>query len=365
MQKQYMSYRQAITSLIAYLCGSSIVLGGYSKVEQDSWICTLLSLVLAVPVVLIYARLMKLYPETDIYGIIEQVCSPFTQKLITLFITWYALHLGAIVLRNYSEFTEIVAMPETPQLPIMVTMILIGSYIAKSGLETFGKWGMTCCIVLVSTIFLTLILLLNQMDFTNLLPIGDHAFKELANGGFNLFSFPFGESVLFLSVVNAVKKDHSPYRMYLYAILFAAFLLIVISIRNIVTIGPILGARSYFPSYVAARIINVSEVLVRLEGSISINFVLGGILKISVCIFAAAKGLCHLFNIQETKILVMPVSLIMLALSPILYSSAMQMITFIRVYPYYAFPFQILIPIFLWINAEIKAQKALQQKNAA
>jgi spore germination protein KB len=52
----------------------------------------------------------------------------------------------------------------------------------------------------------------------------------------------------------------------------------------------------------------------------------------------------------------MPVALLFLALSAIIYKNTMEMFDFISVYQFYAIPFQIIIPLAVWIAAEIKAR---------
>ena len=64
---------------------------------------------------------------------------------------------------------------------------------------------------------------------------------------------------------------------------------------------------------------------------------------------AAANGLKSIFNFANYRTMVLPSALFALALSTILYSNTMEMYNFIKYYAIYAMPFQIVIPIILWI----------------
>ena len=112
----------------------------------------------------------------------------------------------------------------------------------------------------------------------------------------------------------------------------------------------------YFPSYISARIISISDFLARIEGSISTNFIFAGVSKIALCLLAASKGLANLFQIQNYKKIILPVSLTAVALSCILFSSTMEMINFLKIYMIYAIPFQIIIPVLVWLGCEIKTR---------
>jgi spore germination protein KB len=356
MNKQVISSRQAICIITVYICGSSVVLGGFTDAEQDSWLSLLLAQIIVMPVLIIYARIMKLYPEKNIYEIINILFGRVIGKAITILFTWYAIHLAALVLRNFSEFIEIVAMPETPQLPLMISMILVTVYLARNGIQILGKWSVIVLPIIVLIMFLTIALLLGAMDFSNILPIMNHSTKVIFSGAYQIFTFPFAETVLFLAVADSVNKKDNPYKIYSCGVAFGALILLFVLFRNIEAIGPVLMKSEYFPSYIAARIINVSDFLVRIEGSISINFIFGGITKITLCLLAASKGLASLFNIQDYKKVLLPVSLSALALCSILYTSTIEMINFLKIYSIYVIPFQIIIPVLVWIGAEIRTR---------
>ena len=67
---------------------------------------------------------------------------------------------------------------------------------------------------------------------------------------------------------------------------------------------------------------------------------LAGIVKITICLIAAVKGVCHLFRIEDIRRMIVPVGLIALALAAILYKSVIELLKFVDYYWIYAFPFQ-------------------------
>ncbi len=363
MQKEMISMRQAFCIVALFICGSSVVIGGSSDADQDTWISMLLAFIGVIPFLLFYARIMRLFPQKDIFEIFDILFGKIIGKVFTLLISWYALHLCAMVLCNFSEFIEIVAMPETPQLPLTIVMLAVTVYIAFSGIETLGKWAIITLPLLSFVVALTIVISIKHMDFSNLQPVMGNEFSKIANGSLKLFSFPLAETVLFLGVAGAIKMKTNPYKLYVYAAAFAMLILLVVAVRNIALLGPAILKIEYFPSYVAARIINIGEFLPRIEGTISMNFIISGITKITVCLLVAVKGISHFFGVTNYRKILIPVSLLTLAVSAILYKSAMEMFAFIDVYPYYAALFEIIIPLIVWLFAEIKVFR--QKKLAA
>lgn len=357
MQKEIIPFRQAMCMLLLFLFGSSVVMGVTTVMEQDAWASLLLGAAFFIPLALIYARIIRLYPGKDLFDILETLFGKIIGKLITALLCWYAVHLGGLVLRNFSEFIQVVSMPETPQLPLMVVMLLVTVYLAKSGVESLGRWSLVAMPAVLLIVLLTVVLSLGRMEYTNLQPVLAHGANEIAASAYSVLAFPFAETVLLLSVANAIKKQDSPYKLYLYATLLGALMLLIIILRNLCALGAPMLSAEYFPSYTAARVINVGDFFTRIEGTISMNFILAGITKITLCLLAASKGAARLFGIRDYRQIVLPVSLFALALCAIVHKNAMEMFDFLSVYQYYVIPFQIVIPLAVWVAAEIKSRR--------
>lgn len=360
MAKDTITLRQAVCIIIVFIFGSTLVIGVSTTSEQDSWISFLIAVVESIPILLIYARVMKLFPEKNIFEIFEALFGKVLGKVFTAFICWYAIHLGALVVKNFSEFIVLTGMDQTPQLPVMIMMVLVAVYMVKSGAETLGKWSLTVFPAICLVILFTVLISLDRLDLSNLQPVFGHSLSSIVSGSFPTVTFPLGETVLFLALANAVKKTDSPKRIYISALVISSLVLLVVMIRNLGTVGSKLLSSEYFPSYTAARVIHPADYLMRIEGFITMNFIFTGVTKVTVCLFAASKGLASLFGIKDYKQMVMPAGLLTLALCAILYKSVMEMFGFVKTYMYYALPFEFLIPIIVWITAEIKNRKKKQ-----
>jgi spore germination protein KB len=113
---------------------------------------------------------------------------------------------------------------------------------------------------------------------------------------------------------------------------------------------------TYFPSYVSVSLIDIGDFFARVEGSITMNLILGGIAKLTVCLLAASKGCARLFGFRDYRHILMPVGLLSLALCAILYKSIMEMVDFEDILKIYKIPFHLLIPVAVWITAEFRTR---------
>ncbi len=354
MQREMISMRQTIFLIVLFLFGSSAVMGVSWGVGQDAWIALLLALAAGSILVLVYARIISLFPEMDLYDIAQAVFGDIIGKIIIALMTWYAIHLSAIVIRLISEFVKIVTLQETPELPIMITLLVVAGYLAFSGIETLGKWAMFVLPLYLVILLYIMILSTTEIKISNVLPVMEHSVTALGNASLRIFTTTFGGTVLFLTFADSIKKSDNPYKIYLYGIFIATVVLVLVFLLGIMVLGVPMVENSYFPSYRAARMINIGDFLSRIEMIISYNFILAGIAKISICVLAAVKGVKKLFNIKKNGSVLFILSILMLAISIFEFSSVMELFNFTDVFQYYVLPFQVVIPIMLWIGAEIK-----------
>lgn len=355
MNRESMTRPQASCILIMFIFGSTLIFGVGTETGQDIWISLILTLAMIIPVSLIYARLIKLFPAKGLFEMLQELFGKIAGKILICVFVWYAMHLTASVLRNFTDFIQITAMPEPPQFPLAILLMSVIIYLAKCGLETFGKWAIVTFIIICAIIPLTLLFSISAINFRNLLPVLDNDWPSVLKASYQQFSLPFGETVLFLGVADSLKRGESPYKAYLYGILCAGIISILILIRNVTVLGPTMMESVYFPSFVTGKIINLSDSFARVESIIAMNYLFAGLTKMSLCVFVAAKGVASLFNIPDYKKNVIPVCFACLALSIISYDSVTHLFDFVtNYYPIYVTPFQTLIPLLMWITGEIK-----------
>ena len=93
----------------------------------------------------------------------------------------------------------------------------------------------------------------------------------------------------------------------------------------------------------------------RIEITVAFAFAITALTKITVCLLAACKGIAHVFNLKEYESITIHTGILMAFLAYILYDNIAEMQKWaFEVYPYYAFPFQVILPVIIWITAEIR-----------
>jgi spore germination protein KB len=71
----------------------------------------------------------------------------------------------------------------------------------------------------------------------------------------------------------------------------------------------------------------------------------------------------RVLGFDDYRILVTPIGLLMVNLAYIIYKDIMEMFDWaFKVWPYYAFPFQVILPIMIWVFIELKQRSKNKSK---
>ncbi|MCJ7688827.1 MAG: endospore germination permease, partial [Clostridiaceae bacterium] len=337
MKNEVISERQAIILIILFLMGNSLLLGTGGAAKQDAWIAIIIAISLSIVLLLMFSRILSLFPGKDLFDILQIIMGKFTGKIISILMILFTFHLGALVIRTLSEYTEIVVFDRTPVVVPMIFFSILLIWCLKSGIEVFGRWSEFFVWVVIIT-FLTITLIgIPQMDISRLKPILNNGIAPILEGAFGSLSFPFGETVIFMMVFSNIDKVKNYKKTFIIGLFIGGGLLFLAVLRNILILGSETLSRSYFPSSMAVSLIHQGEILERLEMLETVTFLVCTFVKICICVFAVCNGISKLFGLNDYKFIATPVVLLMLSFSFIVYKNIIEM-TFwaFKTWPYYA-----------------------------
>lgn len=357
MCKEQINDKEGFCLLALFVMGSSLLIGVGGDAKNDAWIAGILGMVMSLPIIFVYSRVLALLPGKDLFDIADIAFGKVVGKVVSLLYIWYSFHLGALVLRNFGEFINTVALPETPMLVPILFLGAASLYAVRAGVEVMGRISTYFIPILLFIIVVVNILGIPQYDISNLKPVLSQGFAPIIKGGFSALSFPFAEAVLFLGVFFSLKTKKSPYKVYFSGVLFAGVIIVFLTSRNIAILGELLG-RLNFPSHVAVSRISISEFLQRIEVAVAIVFVTCVFIKVSVCMYVTSKGVGKIFKLNDYRSVAIQMALLMIFFSYTVYNNIMEMRYWAyNVYQYYAFPFQVILPLIIWVIIEIKVKK--------
>ena len=355
MKSEIISERQGVILIIFFLLGSTLLIGSGGQAKQDAWIAIIIAISWSVILFLMFSRILTLYPGKDLFDILPMVMGKFIGKIISILMIWFAFHLGTLVLRNLSEFTNTLVFPDTPVAVPMLFFSILLIWGLKAGIEVLGRWSEFFIWVIIFIFTVTYLLSFPEMDINRLRPILNNGLIPILKGSFSSFSFPFGEAVVFTMVFSNISKVKNYNKTFIVGLALGGFLIFLVTVRNLLVLGSGTLSRLYFPSTMTISIIHLGELLQRLEMEVVILFLLCTFVKIVICLLAVCNGISKVFGFDEYRFIATPVTLLMLNFSFFIYKSTMEMSAWaFNIWPYYSFVFEVIIPLVVFIMAEIR-----------
>ena len=359
MKNEVISERQATIIIILFIIGSTFLAGSGGQAKQDAWLAIIVAISWSVILLLMFSKILSLYPGKDLFDILQILMGKSIGKIISILMIWFAFHDGALIIRNLSEFSSTLVFDDTPVAVPMIFFSIIIIWCIKEGIEVFGRWC-EFFIFVVILIFATITLLaIPQMDISRFKPILSNGISPVLRGAFSSFSYPFGETVIFTMVFSNISKTKSYKKTFILGLLIGGGLVFLATLRNILILGGETISRVYYPATMGISLIRVGELLTRLEMFVTIDFLVCVFVKVCICIFAVCNGISKVFGFDDYKFIATPVTLLMLSFSFFVYNSIMEMSFWTaNVWPYYSLTFEVIIPLIVFIVAEIKNRKS-------
>jgi len=355
MKNEVISERQATILIILFIIGSSFLAGSGGQAKQDAWIAIVIAMTWSLILLLMFSRILSLFPGKDLFDILQILMGKFIGKILSILMIWFAFHNGTLILRTLSDFTNTLVFVSTPIAVPMIFFSILIIWCLKSGIEVLGRWS-EFFIWVVILIFLTIsTLAIPQMDISRLKPILNNGVTPILKGAFSSFSYPFGETVIFTMVFSNISKVKNYRKTFIVGLVIGGGLIFLATLRNILILGSEAISRVYFPSTMAISLIQLGNLLERLEMLVVIIFLVCIFVKVSLCAFAVCNGISKVFEFDDYKFISTPVVLLMLSFSFFVYKSIMEMTSWTsKIWPYYSFFFEVIIPLVVFVLAEIK-----------
>ena len=358
MKNEAISERQATILIILFLLGNSLLVGTGNLAKQDVWIAIIIAISWSVILLLMFSRILSLYPGKDLFDILQIVMGKFIGKIISILMIWFAFHTGTLVLRILADFTNTLVFPDTPVVMPMIFFTILLIWSLKAGIEVLGRWAEYFSWIIILIVIIVPVLSIPQMDISRLKPILSNGVEPLLKGAFGSFTFPFGQTVIFTMVFSNISKVKNYKKTFIIGLLVAGGLILLTSLRNLLVLGSETISGLLFHSTMSVSLIRLGF-LQRLEMTVVIVFLVCVFIKVSICIFAVCNGVSKVFGFDDYKFIATPVALLMLSFSFFVYKSTMESQFFAsNIWPYYSFPFEVIIPLIIFIVAEIKSRSS-------
>ena len=300
---------QQLFFLIAGFVQGSVLLIDFTVgiTEHQTWMVILAGLFITTPVILSYVVLAKRFPGMNLVQINDVVYGRFFGKVVSLYYIFFFLMTLSFNIRDVGELYTTFLMQDTPFIFLLAVFTATCAYAVSKGIEVLARISHLFVVTGLFVIISTFILLIDQMDFTNFLPVFELPFIRIFQGIHIVSAIPFGETVVFLMIMGCLKKTDHAVKKTFFGLLIGTVSLLIVAVRNTAVLGRTQTIWTS-TSFQSIRLINIGTVLTRMDFLIGIAQTVLIFFKCSLFFYALVVAISQLFGLKSYLPIILPLA---------------------------------------------------------
>ncbi|PYG86900.1 spore germination protein KB [Ruminiclostridium sufflavum DSM 19573] len=296
LEQGSISTKDLMIGIICFI-QATVLRSGYivGITRQDSWAMAVTGFLFSLPLVFIYAALLKKHPGKNLIEIDDIIFGPVLGKIISVLYLFFFASLAALNARDLGNFVADYMMPETP-ITVIILIFMIGCvYTLCKGIENLMHLSAILAILSIGAIVINFILVLRDIQPWFLKPLFQLEPMRYVQGTVSVVTVPMGEILAFTMLMPLLEKDTKIVKPMVLGLLFSAVTIGIVILRDIVTLGPLAEIVS-LPSFESVRYVSISGILTRMESVYAVVLVILFLFKVSILLYAFALGLTEILS---------------------------------------------------------------------
>lgn len=291
--------RDLFFSVAAFVQGSALLSSFFVGIlKQNSWIGVVVAYLISLLVLLLLFFLLSKHRGM---GLIELNKAVFGKAIGSVVSLLYFIYFYSLVPLNTSDVNGFMAtymMPETPSIVISILFMLVAILTARKGIDAILRLGGILSIQQLIVLVGFTLLLLPNVHLSNMLPLFDITPKAFLQGTNIIVALPFLELIVFMMFVPMLAEQKKAKKALLGGFSLAAGVMIIIVLTDTAVLGPLL---EYFtlPRLESARLINVYDVISRMDTLYALVLIVLRYFKVSILLYASAQCLAMVFGLKN------------------------------------------------------------------
>lgn len=324
--------------------------------RHDMWMTPIVGSLIGFITVYIAWKLHQLFPKLNPIQYSEMILGKAVGKIFSLFLVSFYIQNTGLIIRQYSDFITGNVMLETPGIVFSISIMFVSALAVRGGIEVIARSAVICTILYLST-SVSLILLIKDIDITFMFPILEHGLLPVIKGGF-IHNAWFSEFFLLAFIYPYIKSPEKGLKSGM-KVSFIVMLILLYVFFFVLTLLGISSVNQLYPVYTIIRAINILGFFENFEAIITASWVLGNFVKITVFLYVASLGLTQLFRLSDYRLLVFPLSLLIILLSYWDIPNIIVLVDYMtKIQPFYFVIVQTVFPLFLLIIALARRKRS-------
>ncbi|HAN09564.1 MAG TPA: spore gernimation protein KB [Clostridiales bacterium] len=338
--------------------GSVIVIAAVvtSIAKQDAWIAALVTPAFGMLIIWIYWFLGSQYHGITFVGIIKNIFGKWIGLIVAACFVFLCVIISSHLPWYISNFMTTQTMPETPAYAINSLFVIAFVIAVLYGIETIARASELFIYFASILFFLAMILVLPNAKIENIQPVFEKGIIPILKSSVFLscfLTFPLITLMMIypINLTNISEAKKSIFKGYLWA----GFIIFITIFMSILVLGSTITANSQYPTYLLAKEINVGIIFTRVEFLITAVWFVTQFMIGILFFYAGVIGLSELLGLKDHKRIVMPLGLITLVMSGVVFPDAIYQANWVNlVWPPYVITYGLILPVLLFLVFIIK-----------
>ncbi|QKS44657.1 endospore germination permease [Paenibacillus cellulosilyticus] len=273
----------------------------------DFWMSSILTMIPGAITIVLATSLHARFPGLTIIESGQRIVGKVFGKLVGLLYFFYFLHFTGVISREYAEFVKSSFLFDTPMLFVSCSLLVLAACAVRGGVNVLSKSAVIFAI-LSSLPLLFLLLLIPDLNWTYMLPMLSQGVVPVLKAA----AVPQGwVSELFLmTFFLPYVKDQKKAKQSSYAALgVIGISMMLINLVVLMLLGPDTSNKMY-PVLVAFRYMSVGGFFENLEALLLAMWVLGNLVKQSVCLYATVITFSQCFGVSDFRSFAFPIAIL-------------------------------------------------------
>lgn len=367
MDKIKITDHQVFSIAAGVTIGSAILVipsSAASAAKQDAWIAILFSVASGFLEIFLVCFFWRRFPGYSATGIIKVIFGKRLGAILTAAFIFFCFLSDSQVIWYIGNFVTVQNMTETPYYVINLVFCVVIVIAVLYGLEAIAR-SYEVLINFISALFIISMLLVSpNIKVENLQPVLEKGIVPVLKCSFLLSSFIIFPLVILIGILctNADNTGKSV-KAFIKGYLLGGFLIFIAILFSIMVLGTTITADSQYPVYILAKEINVGVVLTRLEFIVAGVWITTLLAKSIFYFYVGTMSLSGLLGLKDHKKIVMPLGLIILVMSGIVFPDVIYQADWdTYVWPPFAMTYGIFLPVVMLLVFYVKKAFSAREK---
>ena len=282
--------------------------------DINSWLSIIITYVLGIITIISIIYISNYKQDLNLF---EKINSLFSKKIgfiINTIICLLLLTLGMTILYNIINFILSQLLYRTPFLISCLLFMSLVIYNANKGINVISKSCLLLLMLNIGLFIINILALYQQTDFSNFLPLLKVNTNNIIPTSLKIFSINLLPLLIVLIIPKNCITDQKKYNK---TIIISYIIGVIISISLVIVTFGVLGINLVkafeYPGYIVLRKIELFGFLERIENVISLQWIVGSFIYLSLIIYTISKSI-PLKSIKSHKIINSIIGIILILL---------------------------------------------------